>query len=264
MGVFLLFYLKISTFNDNLVSPNFTVITVIRKKMQILRSVIFNICYTAWNIIYPLVCMVFMPLPQRFMLLASRGWGKSLVFILRITTGIKMEVRGLENVPKGAAIIASKHQSAFETIAFHAILKNAIYILKRPLFWIPPVGWCMWKSGCIGINRSAGASALRYMTKEALKKLNEGKKLIIFPEGTRTPVGSKKPYQPGIAMLYAKSDAPIIPVALNSGMCWKRNAFSKTKGTITIEFLPAIKPGMNKKEFMQTLQETIETASQNI
>ncbi|MCP4392931.1 MAG: 1-acyl-sn-glycerol-3-phosphate acyltransferase [Alphaproteobacteria bacterium] len=184
--------------------------------------------------------------------------------MLRITTGIKLEVRGLENVPTGSAIIASKHQSAFETIAFHAILHNAIYILKRSLFLIPPVGWCMWKSGCIGIDRKAGASALRYMTKEAIKKLNEDKKLIIFPEGTRTPVGSNKPYQPGIAMIYAKSNAPVIPVALNSGMFWERNAFAKKKGTVIIEFLPPIAPGLSKKEFLKTLKDTIETASNKL
>ncbi len=147
------------------------------------------------------------------------------------------------NLPPGACILAIKHQSAWETLIFHALLPDPTFVIKRSLLWLPLVGWYLWKSGQIAIDRKAGTRALALMAKAGRAALAEGRQVIVFPEGHRQPPGATGTYHPGIAALYGDGAVPTIPVALNSGLFWRRNALTRHAGTIVMEFLPALPPG---------------------
>jgi 1-acyl-sn-glycerol-3-phosphate acyltransferase len=134
-------------------------------------------------------------------------------------------------------------------------------VLKRELLHIPMFGWYMRKVGMIAVDRSRGASALKQMVREAQATFAAGRSIAIFPEGTRTAPGEHKPYQPGVAALYTQLGVPVVPIALNSGLFWGRKAFLKKPGTITLQILPAIPPGLDRKTFMKRLESSIEDAS---
>lgn len=222
---------------------------------------IFLILFYAWTL--PLA-VLYLPLllgPRRLMMAFAKFWLKGVLGLMKLVCGLDFEIRGREHMPKGAAIIASKHQSAFETFAFHLVVNDPAYVLKRELTWIPFFGWYLAKTGVIAIDRSAGTKALKAMVKGGEDAKAEGRPIIIFPEGTRTPPGERQPYHTGIAMLYGALELPVVPVALNSGLFWRKRGFSKRAGTIALEFLPAIAPGMNRKVFMAELENRIETAT---
>lgn len=185
--------------------------------------------------------------------------------IIRYTVGIKYVVRGKSNLPKeGGYIIACKHQSQFETVAFHRIVNRASFILKRTLTWIPFVGWHFISTYCIPIDRGSGAGAMKKMIVHAQKLMEMKHELVIFPEGTRTRPGDPPKYHTGIAFLYDQLKVPVVPVAVNSGKFWGKREFLKRPGTVVIEILPLIKPGMEKREFMKKLETTIEDACRKL
>ena len=202
-------------------------------------------------------------------LLGPRSWSKAclrlylkLVFGgLKLLCGIDYEVRGCEHLPSGGALIASKHQSMFETLAFWAILDDPAIILKKELAYLPFFGWYAMKLKNISVDRSAGAKALRDMLKQAKMRASEGRQIVIFPQGTRLAPGETDTYKPGVAGLYGAMKAPCVPVALNSGLFWPPHGFVRKPGTIIVEFLPAIAPGLPKDAFMTQLETAIETAS---
>ncbi len=202
-------------------------------------------------------------------LLGPRSWTRAalrfylaLVFGgLRMLCGIRYEVRGREHMPEGGALIASKHQSMFETLAFWAILPDPAIILKKELAFLPVFGWYAMKLKNIKVDRSAGAKALRDMLKQARDRAGEGRQVVIFPQGTRLEPGQADTYKPGVAGLYSAMKAPCIPVALNSGLYWPAHGLVRRPGTIVVEFLPAIEPGLPRDAFMAELETRIETAS---
>lgn len=202
-------------------------------------------------------------------LLGPRSWARAalrfylaLVFGgLRVLCGVRYEVRGREHMPSGGALIASKHQSMFETLAFWAILPDPAIILKKELAFLPVFGWYAMKLKNIKVDRSAGAKALRDMLKQARDRAGEGRQVVIFPQGTRLEPGGTDTYKPGVAGLYSAMKAPCVPVALNSGLYWPAHGFMRRRGTIVVEFLPAIEPGLSKDAFMAELETRIETAS---
>ena len=236
--------------------------------MIFIRSTLFNLYLWSWTAIIatlgvPLLCFA----PPQIVAYVNFAWSKGVLLGLRVLCNIRHEITGLEHIPAdGTAIFASKHQSAWDTVIFLSILRRPIYVLKRELLYLPFYGWYLKTSGMIAVNRKAGASAMRSMIKQAKKRLEQGRPMVIFPEGTRTHIGEKKPYQPGIAALYGHEEitAPLIPVALNSGKYWARNAYIKKPGVIKLEFLPAIDKGLKKREFLAKLEETIETASEKL
>lgn len=196
-------------------------------------------------------------------------WAKFSLLLIRFCCGITYEFRGEKNLPKTKKgfVVASKHQSMWETIVFLKYFDKPSYILKRQLLLIPFYGWTVAATSNIAINRSGGSSTLKDMTKKAKKALKNGHKIIIFPQGTRTPVGasvSKYPYKSGVAALYSQVDAKVIPVALNSGKFWGKRQFFKKPGKVIVEFLPPIKQGLDKKEFKKVLQEAIETGTNKL
>jgi 1-acyl-sn-glycerol-3-phosphate acyltransferase len=235
--------------------------TVPRSTAIIARSLLFNALFYANLIAHSIVALPTLVLPHQILREFIRSYGRTSLWLLRVICGIKVEWRGLEKIPQGACLIACKHQSLWETFALYAVLREPIYILKRELMWIPLFGWYAWKSRAIPVDRNAGLSALTRMTTRARKELDRGGQLVIFPEGTRRPPGAEPSYKPGVAFLYSKAEVPCAPLALNSGLFWPRRSLRRRPGTILVEALDPIPPGLDRKEFFARLQNVLENAT---
>lgn len=234
--------------------------------MLILRSLLFNILFYA-NLILWLVFAAFpaLLLPKRFLMRVAINWARMSMWMLRVVAGTRYEITGLENIPEGGLMIASKHQSFWETFALVTVFRNPVFILKRELTWIPFFGWCLLKMRMIPVDRGAKARALAHVTRRAKVELSQnGRQLLIFPEGTRTAPGAPPAYKFGVAHIYAELNVPCLPVALNSGLYWPRRKFLRRPGTIRVEIMPAIPPGLGKAAFHALLQERIESASDRL
>jgi 1-acyl-sn-glycerol-3-phosphate acyltransferase len=232
--------------------------------MVTFRSIVFNIFFPLWTLLVALICTPLLFGSQKTVALAGSLWARGTLIALRVICGIKLKVKGREHLPAYPFIIACKHQSAFETIMFHIIVKAPVYVLKQELLNIPFFGQYLRFMGMIAIDRSGKAAAMKDLIRQSHKTLQAKRPIIIFPEGTRTAPGERIPYHPGIAALYSQSHAPVVPAALNSGKYWGKGAFLKKPGTIVIQFLPAIYPGLKRGEFMHLLEEQIETASDKL
>jgi 1-acyl-sn-glycerol-3-phosphate acyltransferase len=230
----------------------------------IARSAAFNVVASVWTLALVLVAALCLLLPPRAILSVSRVWMAGLQFLLRRLVGLDYELRGLSNMPPGPAIYAFKHQSAWETIVIHLLVPNAAIALKRELMQIPLFGWCLRRSGMIGINRDGRMRALRSLVEGARAALTRGVSVIIFPEGSRTAPGRHTRYQPGVAALYLQLARPVVPVAHNSGLFWGRRSFVKRPGRIVVEFLEPIEPGLERKAFMAELRRRLEGAAERL
>ncbi len=229
-----------------------------------LRSFSFNVGWYVGTAIIAIVGLPILLMPRRAIVAWADFWIDFCLWWLKLTCGMTHRVRGLENRPGGPVIIACKHQSSWETLAFHRLFPNAATVLKRELVFIPVVGWAMARAGNIAVERGDGAKALRSLLRQAREAVAEGRSILIFPEGTRTPVGSELPYQVGTAALYRQLGVPVVPVALNSGLFWGRRKFVKWPGVIDVEVLEPIPPGLKREAFMTTLRERIEGATQRL
>lgn len=225
-----------------------------------LRSAAFNLLFFGWSIGFSLLFWPLLVLPARRITWLGRLWARGVLTFLACTVGLRHEVRGLQHRPRGAAIVASKHQSAWETVVFFLLHERLAYVLKAELLLIPIIGWYLARVGMIAIDRRGGAGALRSLVARARTAAACGNTIVIFPEGTRTAPGARRPYQPGVAALYAQVDLPVVPVALNSGRYWRRRGFLKRPGTIVLEYLPPIAPGLDRAAFTATLEARIEEA----
>lgn len=229
--------------------------------MVIVRSVIFNIVFYLNLTAYLIVAMPTLLLPYRYLLGVARAWARSNFWLLRMICGVKADFRGLEKIPRGGLIVASKHQSIWETFALLPFIEDPTFILKRELMWIPLFGWCLWKAQMVPVNRGARGPALAAMTERAKAEVDRGRQIIIFPEGTRRPPGAEPKYKYGVAYLYAETGVPCVPIALNSGLFWPRRSFRRYPGTVVLQVCDPIPPGLEKTEFMARLQDVIETTS---
>jgi 1-acyl-sn-glycerol-3-phosphate acyltransferase len=227
----------------------------------IVRSLLFNLAFYLNLVVLLMGALVTLALPRRAVLGMAKLWGRTSVWLLRVICGTSVEFRGVEKLPKGPLIVAAKHQSTWETFALLWLFEDFTFIVKRELMWIPIFGWCMAKGRMIPVDRGAGSQALGDMTRRAREEIRGGRQLIIFPEGTRRPPGAEPRYKFGVAQLYAEVGVPCVPVALNSGLYWPRRAFRRLPGTIVVEFLDPIPPGLDKDAFFQRLQRDIETAT---
>lgn len=227
------------------------------------RSFAFNALFYANLLVHMIVALPTLVLPYPALRVFIRSYARSSLWLLRVICGTEVSWRGTENIPPGPCIVACKHQSAWETFALYAVLEDPIYILKRELMWIPLFGWYMWKAGLIPVDRSAGMAALSRMTKRAQRAIAgpRPRQLVIFPEGTRRAPGAEPSYRPGIAHLYARLGLSCVPAALNSGLFWPRRSLVRHPGTIIVEFLPPIPPGLERGGFLAHLQDVIEAAS---
>ena len=225
------------------------------------RSILFNALFYLNLGVLLLAATVTLVLPRRAILYMATLWGRTSLWLLRVVCGTKVEFRGIEKLPKGPFIVAAKHQSTWETFALLWLFEDFTFIVKRELMWIPLFGWFMWKGGMIPVDRGAGSQALTDMTAHARERIRSGRQLIIFPEGTRRAPGAEPRYKFGVAHLYADVGVPCVPVALNSGLFWPRRAFTRLPGTIVVEILDPIPPGLDKSEFFVRLQNDIESAT---
>ena len=231
--------------------------------MRILGSLLFTILFFIWSAIISIGGLPCLLLHYRATYVLGKTWTAVTLFLLRWLCGVKAEYRGLENLPDGPAIIASKHQSAWETLVLPHLTPKLYpaYVLKVELTRIPLFGRLLKGSGMIAVDRAAGAKALKAMLTEAKQRAAEGRSIVIYPEGTRTEPGKKLPYHPGVAAIYRETGLPIVPIALNSGLFWARNAWLKNPGTIVLEVLPPIPPGLDRHAVMDRLEREIEEAS---
>jgi 1-acyl-sn-glycerol-3-phosphate acyltransferase len=227
----------------------------------VLRSILFNALFYLVLLAYLIVAMPTLVMPRRAILRLAQNWGRVNLALLRIVCGITVEWRGLEKIPRGAVLVASKHQSVWETFALLTVFPEPTFILKRELLWIPLYGWCANRAGMIPVDRGGGKAVLVAMTARAREALLNGRQIIVFPEGTRRPPGAEPKYKFGIAHLYAEGVAPCVPIALNSGLFWPRRKFLRYPGKITVEVLDPIAPGLEMDVFFARLQRDIETAS---
>jgi len=229
--------------------------------MIAIRSFIFNILFFGISSLFCIVMALSLALPRTILSHGFRYWMVLTMAILKAVVGLNIEVRGRENIPTGAALIISKHQSAWDTGIFFMLLDDPSYVLKKQLLNIPFYGWMLRKGEMVAIDRDGGASALKQMVRDSRAIIDKGRPLVIFPEGTRSAAGDKLPYHPGVAAIYKQTEVPVVPVALNSGLFWGRRSFAKKPGTIIIEFLPAIDQGLDRKSFMAALETRIEGAT---
>lgn len=232
--------------------------------MTIIRSTIFFISFWIWAIAMNVAFLPMLAVNRKWIVRGQTFWSQGVIFLMRTICGLKVEIRGRENIPAGGGLIACKHQSVFETLVFHALLKDPAMVLKKELLSIPIYGWYCQKTKMIAVDRKGHAAALKSMISQSKKALEDNRPIVIFPEGTRSAVDSNLPYQPGIAALYSKLDAPVVPIALNTGLFWPRKKYICKAGTLTIEFLPPIEPGMKRREFMERLKTDIESKSQEL
>ena len=229
--------------------------------MIFLRSLAFNVLFYLTLVIWLLVATPTFLMPRAAILGVAKAWGRWNVWLMRVVCGTRVQFLGVDRIPPGPLIIASKHQSMWETFALLRFIDQPIFILKRELNWIPFFGWYLTKAGMIGIDRKAGVRSLKMMARMTQDEMHQGRQLVIFPEGTRRPVGAPPAYKSGVALIYAEGDVPCIPVALNSGLCWPRRTFLRYPGTITVEFLDPLPPGLKRDAFMTRLETSIEEAT---
>jgi 1-acyl-sn-glycerol-3-phosphate acyltransferase len=231
------------------------------KKFIRIRSLAFNALFYTTLLVYGIVGLPTLLLPYRFARGVIRAYALTNLWLLRVICGITVEWRGLDNIPQGACIIACKHQSAWETVALYTVIHDPTFILKRELMWLPLFGWYAWKTRLIPVDRSAGMAALSRMTRAAQRELERGRQIVIFPEGTRQAPGAAPDYKPGAVFLYSKADVPCVPMALNSGLYWPRRSMRRVPGTILVEALEPIPPGLDRPTFAAKLQSVLEEAT---
>lgn len=231
--------------------------------MTVLRSLAFNVVFYLWTSFILIICIPLLILPYRLIVRAHEVWTWGVIQALKIA-GIRVEFRGFDRLPPAPFILASKHQSALDTLIFHKVIDNPAAVLKRELTWIPLYGWYIRRVGTIEIDRKAGDKAVRHMFKKAKRFRDNGRIFLIFPEGTRTAPGQHAELKPGVVGLYRQLKIPVVPVALNSGCFWPRRTFMRMPGTVIIEALPAIEPGLDRATFMQRLSDDINAASDKL
>lgn len=229
--------------------------------MIFLRSLLFQILFYAWTTLCAFLGAPFMLTPRLWMMRFGTEWSRVTLWLLRIAVGLTHELRGREHLPDGPALIAMKHQSAWDTFAVPILFPLAAMVIKRELGYVPFYGWYALKAGMIPIDRKGGAKALKGMMDACRERLRQNRSIQIFPEGTRSAVGAKVKYQPGVAALYSSLNVPVVPVALNSGLFWGRRAFTKRPGKIIVEILPAIEPGGDRRAMLAELEQRIEQAT---
>jgi 1-acyl-sn-glycerol-3-phosphate acyltransferase len=227
----------------------------------VFRSLVFNVLFYLNLFVHFIAAIPTLAMPRRGILTVARFWARTNLWLLRAVCGIGVEFRGVAKIPPGPLLVASKHQSLWETFALLLILPDPAYIMKRELMWIPFFGWYTWKAAMIPVDRTKGSQALAEMNARARREAERNRQVIIFPEGTRRPPGAEPKYKYGVVHLYKEMGVPCLPVALNSGLFWPRRSIRRYPGTIRVEVLDPIPPSLAKDAFFERLQLDIETAT---
>jgi 1-acyl-sn-glycerol-3-phosphate acyltransferase len=207
-----------------------------------------------------------------WLLIGPRPWamkglelhGRTCVWLLRLICGTKLEVRGREYLPKSGCLVIAKHQSAWDTFGLISLFRDPAIVLKDELKWIPFYGWFCVKFEHILVKREKASAALKALIRDAKQRISIGREVVIFPEGTRTIPGALPDYKPGYVALYEALNVVTIPMALNSGLFWPRRSLWRYPGTIVVEFLPPLPPGLPRAEFRTRIETAIEDASRRL
>src|SRR5271166_1145044 len=228
--------------------------------MLIARSLLFNALFYLFTIFLMIAGLPTLLFGRRSVLALARLWGSVSLWLLDLICGLRVDFRGVDNIPPGGALVAVKHQSFLETFALLRHTPDFTIILKRELTFVPLFGLYLVVSKQIAIDREQGLKALRRVVSATKPVLAAGRKVIIYPEGTRRPPGAPPDYKSGVAALYAEGKAPCLPVALNTGLFWKRRSLTRRPGIAVIEFLRPIPSGLGRAAFMRRLEDAIESA----
>jgi 1-acyl-sn-glycerol-3-phosphate acyltransferase len=226
-----------------------------------LRSLVFNALFYLNIVILMVLALPAFLLPSRVMVEMAKQWGRNSLWLLRVVCGVKVEYRGRDKIPAGALLVAAKHQSAWDTFALLHLFEDPTFVIKRELTWIPLFGWCSWKAGMIPVDRGAGKTALAAMAARTRAAMARARQIVIFPEGTRRAPGAEPNYKVGIAFLYGEAHAPCLPIALNSGLFWPRRKLMRYPGTVVVDILDPIQPGLDRGAFLKKLAQDIETST---
>lgn len=232
--------------------------------MLALRSLLFNVAFYVSTLVLMVVWLPVLLLPRRWSWHVVPFWARLNIGALRWLAGIELEVRGRENIPEGGFIVAAKHQSALETFALVPLFRDPTFILKRELRYIPIFGWYTSRMKQIPVDRGKRSQALAAMTRHAREAIDEGRQILIFPEGTRRPAGAEPKFKYGVVHLYKELGCKVLPVALNTGLFWPRRGFLRFPGKVVFEILPPIESGLSQSEFSETLVREIETVSDRL
>lgn len=227
--------------------------------------IVFNVAMAALVCVVALVTGPFvLVLPRRFAIGVAEWWCRANLRLLKLIVGIDLEIRGVEHIPTGAALVAAKHQSALETFGLMPSLRDPAFILKRELTWLPFFGWFLIRMKMIAIDRKAGSEALTRILGQAKLAAADGRQIVIFPEGTRRKVGEEPRYKHGVGHLYDRLALPCHPVAIDAGVFWPKGTLERRQGRSVIEFLEPIPAGLDRATFNALLRERIESGTRKL
>lgn len=229
--------------------------------MTFIRSLLYAIWFYGSLVVVGLGFLPFAWFSRTTAVRAINIWANSQRGALRVLCGIRTEVRGLEHMPAGAAIVAMKHQSTYDTIAPFTFIHDPAFILKQELLKAPIFGVYCTRSRMIPIDRGGGLKTMKLMFQRAREETTAGRKIVIFPEGTRQDVDAPTDLKSGVVGMYRDLGVPVVPVALNTGLVWKGSGFTRRPGVAVFEILPAIEPGLGRDAFMQRLHDALEPAT---
>jgi 1-acyl-sn-glycerol-3-phosphate acyltransferase len=228
--------------------------------VRYLRSIVFDAAVVVWTLVLsptqPFLRLSNASSPK--VRAVSQLWANGIVFLLRFVVGLDYRERGRENIPDGPCIIACNHQSLWETLVLSTIFPEASIVAKKELIKLPIVGWYLYRYPMILLDRAAGRQALRQMIEEARRSTAEGRKVLVFPQGTRQAIDEPSKYiWAGVYALYSNLNLPVLPMVHNSGLFWGKKTLVMDSGTVTVSYLPVIPPGLNRKEFQESAERLI-------
>lgn len=229
--------------------------------MKVLRSILFAPVFYINTALFLVIGSFLLLGPRRYAMMGLKAHAIATLWLLRLVVGTRMEVRGREKLPQAPYLVASKHQSAWDTFALIPIFSDPAIVMKAELRHIPFYGWFSRKFQHVFVERARGSAALRKLERDAKARAQVGREIVIFPEGTRRAPGAEPAYKSGVLALYEQLDLPCVPVALNSGLYWPRRKLMRYPGTIIVEILDPLPPGLPRAEFRSELEARIETAS---
>ena len=233
--------------------------------MIFLRSALYLALVAVLTVVITSLLLICFWLPTALLRRLSMGWVAAACWLIEHVLGIRYRVLGMENIPSRPPVILCKHQSAWETIFLQRIFRLPSFVYKKELHWLPFFGWALALMPFVAIDRNAGKEALNQVASRGKHRLEEGYPVVVFPEGTRVPPGQKKRYKVGGGYLAAKAGAPVVPIALNSGEFWRRQAFLKRPGVVTVSIGPAIDPeGLTPEDITRRAEEWIESEMRRI
>lgn len=236
--------------------------------MLLIRSALFNLCFFILTPTCSLMVLLFRSFGFSASWFWARVWSQTTLWLARILCGIKVEIEGREHFPDEACVVIAKHQSAMETIAMPMLVPPYTWILKRELFYIPFFGWALAVMGTIGIRRGNPREAIKQVIEQGKERLAQNRWVVIFPEGTRSAVGTTGNYQPGGVIVAQKAGTAILPMAHNAGAHWPKRGFIKTPGIVTFKFLPLIDAktvsATKRNDLLERLEKDIEAETRKL